>query len=80
MVLNTIKRNMTIAHQDITQLGALDLSRAIHAKQVSCREVMLATLAQVDRHNPHSNAIISRVDSAALLAQADQREIGRAHV
>ena len=65
---------MTIAHQDITQLGALDLSRAIHAKQVSCREVMLATLAQVDRHNPHSNAIISRVDSAALLAQADQRD------
>jgi len=42
---------------------------------VSCREVMLATLAQVDRLNPHSNAIVSRVDSAALLAQADQRDV-----
>jgi amidase len=75
MVQNTIKRNMTTAHQDITQFGALDLSRAIHTKQVSCREVMLATLAQVDRLNPHSNAIVSRVDSAALLAQADQRDV-----
>ena len=74
MVLNTIKRNMTNAHQDITQLGALDLSRAIHTKQVSCREVMQATLTQVDRLNPQSNAIVSRVDSAALLAQADARD------
>ena len=74
MVLNTIKRNMTTAYQDITQLGALDLSRAIHTKQVSCREVMLATLAQVDRLNPQSNAIVSRVDSEILLNQADARD------
>ena len=65
---------MTIAYQDITQYGALDLSRAIHTRQVSCREVMLATLAQVDRLNPHSNAIVSRVDSDALLTQADERD------
>ena len=65
---------MTTAHQDITQLGALDLSRAIHTMQVSCREVMLATLAQVDRLNPQSNAIVSRVDSDVLLAQADERD------
>ncbi len=65
---------MTIENQDITQYGALDLSRAIHTKQVSCREVMLATLVQVDRLNPQSNAIVSRVDSAALLEQADERD------
>ena len=65
---------MTTAYQDITQLGALDLSRAIHRKQVSCREVMAATLAQVDRLNPHSNAIVNRVDGDALLAQADVRD------
>ncbi len=65
---------MTNAYQDITQWSALDLSRAIHSKQVSCREIMRATLAQVDRLNPGSNAIVSRVDSDALLAQADERD------
>lgn len=74
MVRNTIKRNMTISYQDITQWGALDLSRAVHSRQVSCREVMQATLSQVDRLNPQSNAIVSRVDSDALLAQADARD------
>ena len=54
---------MTMAYQDITQLGALDLSRAIHRKQVSCREVMAATLAQVDRLNPHSNAVAANPPS-----------------
>lgn len=65
---------MTISYQDITQWGALDLSRAVHSRQVSCREVMQATLSQVDRLNPQSNAIVSRVDSDALLAQADARD------
>ncbi|PUE12211.1 amidase [Limnohabitans sp. T6-20] len=65
---------MTTASQTITQLGAQDLSRAIHQKQVSCREVMAATLAQVDRLNPSSNAIVSRVDSELLLQQADERD------
>jgi len=65
---------MLIAYQDITQYGAQELSRAIHTKQVSCREVMLATLVQVERLNPHSNAIVSLVDSDTLLAQADARD------
>jgi len=65
---------MLNAYQDITQYSAQKLSRAIHAKQVSCREVMLATLAQVERLNPHSNAIVSLVDSDTLLAQADARD------
>jgi len=65
---------MLNAYQDITQYSAQELSRAIHTKQVSCREVMLATLAQVERLNPHSNAIVSLVDSDTLLAQADARD------
>jgi len=65
---------MLNAYQDITQYGAQELSRAIHTKQVSCREVMLATLAQVERLNPNSNAIVSLVDSDTLLAQADARD------
>lgn len=59
---------------DIPQLSAHALSRAIHQKQVSCREVMVATLAQVDRLNPGSNAIVSRVAHEVLLQQADERD------
>ena len=65
---------MHISSQDITQYSALDLSRAVHTKQVSCREVMRATLDQVDRLNPGSNAIVSRVEPDALLRQADERD------
>ena len=46
---------------DIPHLSAQAVSRAIHQKQVSCREVMAATLTQVDRLNPGSHAIVSRV-------------------
>ena len=65
---------MLISSQDITQYGALDLSRAIHTKQVSCRDVMSATLAQVDRFNPQSNALVSRVEPDVLLQQAQERD------
>lgn len=74
MQQTTIKPNMQISYQDITQYGALDLSRAIHTKQVSCLEVMRATLAQVDRLNPQSNAVVSRVAPEVLLQQAQERD------
>jgi Asp-tRNA(Asn)/Glu-tRNA(Gln) amidotransferase A subunit family amidase len=35
----------------ITDLNALSLSHAIHARQVSCREVMQAYLARIHRMN-----------------------------
>ena len=47
---------------DIVECSGVDLSRAIHARKVSCREVMQAYLAQIDRINPRVNAIVSRVD------------------
>ncbi|MEY3613994.1 MAG: Acylamidase [Pseudomonadota bacterium] len=50
--------------------SAVDLSRAIHLKQVSCHEVMQATLARIDRLNPSANAIVSLQDPELLLAQA----------
>lgn len=55
------------------------MSAAIHARQVSCREVMLSCLGQIDRLNPRFNAIVSRVETEPLLRQADacDREIGR---
>ena len=58
----------------ITDLGALDLSRAIHAREVSCREVMAAYLARIDRLNPTLNAIVSRAPHQDLLRQADERD------
>lgn len=55
----------------IIDLSASQLSQAIHARRVSCRDTMRATLAQIDRLNPSFNAIVSRVDDTALLAEAD---------
>ena len=49
----------------ITDLDATALSRAIHARSVSCREVMQAYLARIDRVNPHFTAIVSRVGSVS---------------
>ena len=54
----------------ILNLSASDLSKAIHSKQVSCREVMQATLAHIDTINPRYNAIVSHVDSENLRQQA----------
>jgi amidase len=54
----------------ITDLDAHALSRAIHAREVSCVEVMRAYLARIHRINPHFNAIVSLAPDDALLAQA----------
>ena len=53
---------------------AIALSRAIHAREVSCRDVMFATLRRIDAVNPRVNAIVARVDEQTLLAQADERD------
>ena len=58
----------------ITELGANALSEAIHARQVSCREVMQAYLARINAVNPAVNAIVSLQDADGLLAQADTRD------
>ena len=58
----------------ITELSGAALSRLIQTRQISCREAMQACLAPIDRFNPQFNAIISRVDSAALFAQADDHD------
>jgi len=55
----------------IVELDADALSRAIHAQQVSCREVMQAYLAQIERFNPQANALVSLRPAEELLAEAD---------
>ena len=59
---------------DITAWTGTELSQAIHDRAVSCREVMQAYLARIDRLNPAFNAIVSRVASDDLLAQAGARD------
>jgi amidase len=55
---------------EITDLNADDLSRAIHAKDVSCVEVMSAYLERIWTLNPKYNAIVSLQDEDLLLWQA----------
>lgn len=59
---------------DIVALPAHALSEAIRKRQVSCREVMAAYLAHIDRVNPKLNAIVARRDSDELLREADERD------
>jgi amidase len=58
----------------ITALDAHALSAAIHRREVSCREVMQATLARIDALNPRFNAIVNLAPTDTLLAQADERD------
>jgi len=62
-------------HQEIVQWSAIELSRRIHARDVSCVEVMEAYLAQIDRLNPKVNAVVARVDAESALHQARQRDV-----
>lgn len=57
---------------DLTSLDAISLSRAIHARQVSCREVMQAYLARIHRLNPGANALVNLVPDEWALAEADR--------
>ena len=63
-----------MSDESITDLDADALSRAIHARQISCREVMQATLARIHRLNPRLNAIVNLAADDDLLAQADARD------
>lgn len=55
----------------ITDHDASALSGLIHARELSCREVMAAYLERIHRVNPAFNAIVSLADDAALLREAD---------
>ncbi|BDB28302.1 amidase [Cupriavidus sp. TA19] len=71
----------TLSTDPITELDAVALSRAIHAREVSCVEVLEAFLGQVERHNPRVNAIVAPVDRDALRTQsrALDAELARGH-
>lgn len=55
---------------EIIDLSADELSTAIHARRLSCQEVMLAYLGQIRRFNPPINAIVSLRDENELIDEA----------
>ena len=56
----------------ITDLDASALSEAIHAREMSCQEVMQAYLQRIHRLNPTANAIVNLASDDSLMAQARQ--------
>jgi amidase len=52
----------------ITDLHAEALSQAIHARELSCRELMAAYLARIHRFNPRLNAIVNLAPDDDVLA------------
>ena len=54
----------------ITTLSASELSARIHAREVSCVEVMRAYLARIGRLNPIYNAIVNLAPEDRLMQQA----------
>lgn len=58
----------------ITAFSALDLSRAIRTKQVSCMEVMQTYLERIHRYNPTYNALVGMVPDDLLTQQAREAD------
>ncbi len=58
----------------VIDMPAWELSLQIHAKKVSCKEVMTAYLDQIDKVNPTVNAIVALVDRDALMKQAAEKD------
>ncbi len=62
---------LPIAMQDDPlQADASELSRRIHARELSCAALMQATLARIHAFNPAANALVNLRPDAELLAEA----------
>ncbi|TDR89094.1 amidase [Enterovirga rhinocerotis] len=60
----------SVAGTDIADWDAIDVTKAIADKTVSCAEVMTAYLDRIERLNPVVNAIVSLRDREAIMADA----------
>ncbi|MCB8944648.1 MAG: amidase [Ardenticatenaceae bacterium] len=56
--------------QELCFLPATALAQAIYKKELSAREVMAAHLAQIERVNPHVNAIVTLLPEQAMAGAA----------
>jgi amidase len=72
---------VTVDVPDLVQMDGATLSRTIHARQVSCAEVMGAYLDHIECINPKVNAIVALQARDELMALARQRdeELARGH-
>jgi amidase len=68
------RRGTSEKPSDLVLMDAVSLSAAIHARKVSCVEVMTAYLNHIDKVNPQVTAIVALQDRAPLLAQAEERD------
>jgi amidase len=59
---------------EITSFGASHLSQLIHSKQISCQELMQATLHRIALINPQVNAIVNLRHEEELLQEARQAD------
>ncbi|MBF3260212.1 amidase, partial [Pseudomonas aeruginosa] len=59
---------------ELVLLQAHQLAERIRLRQVSCREVMQAYLAHIERFNPRVNALVSLLPAERLLEEADARD------
>lgn len=64
---------------EVTDLPAHALSDLIRRRELSCRELMAATLARIAELNPIHNAIVNLRDGDVLLAEAEQRDAELLH-
>lgn len=60
--------------EEITDLTASELSRAIQRKDIACAEIMQAYLQRIHEYNPVYNAIVSLVDDTELIRQAERAD------
>jgi amidase len=66
--------NAAANSRSIVMMDGMELSKAIHSGDVSCRDVMIAYLDHIAQVNPKVNAIVSLQDRDGLLQQAAERD------
>src|SRR6516164_4360568 len=59
---------------DLTELSAVELSKRIRRREISCREVMAKYLERIDVYNPTHNAIVNLRPARDILAEATKRD------
>ncbi|MDM7853912.1 amidase [Cellulomonas alba] len=73
----TVVRHADDTSGPLTTWSATSLHRALHAGDVSAREVVGAFLDRIDELNPRINAVVSRLPAEAALAEADRADARR---
>ena len=71
---DSAKPDVNADRPELCFLGAMELARLIHARQVSAVEVMAAHVAQIERLNPLVNAIPTFIGHEAAMYAANEAD------